>query len=642
MKCKRCNLEIEYKNIAGLGYAWLAVDGRKVFCQVSKDGKSLEGHEPAEPEAAPAVEPVNTWARRNEYAKKVADNPSCHVCGAVMVRPKGWQCMSCGATTQATEARDDNKCVNGYTSSNANLGETAAQKVEQPGVQAQKIGLTCELLDCKLNFPHSHPLGSNSYWPEAGSTRLEMPPVDEESETSTAGFKALAENINAKLNSKASVEIVWPSEKAIGTITQDVFQDHEAKGFNKAIAECKDSYKRAASVQQEPCAEIQMAKNELMERFAKVFDNVGFSEMAAEIRSEIVTIPVGLQAQQEPLLKRIAEIIAQHPTVTGLQESCVRDYSLIPMAISDLISTLKDTAKRFPAAPRTHHEPLIIEPWVKSAVKFLEARFKEKRCDGDGVSNCIRCAVTALVKWLKSQPAAPRTQGRESVIGMYLSLERYNELIGLENVLSASEHKNVLLLAADIEDELHEIARLVGTDDRSNVINAVKNKLAQAWAQPAPKCPECGSGEHIRFFAQGDVPRIACIKKNCTSTSKVLVTAEDLSNFFTALPEATKNSSEMDEVFAAKKLRPFRDSLHGIAESCASRISRMKVGTINDMTKELEETFGNLFEKYLQAALALPEAQSTPQIPCADQSCKCSAHRIPENENNALPNEGEW
>lgn len=30
--------------------------------------------EPAEPEAAPAVEPVNTWARRNEYAKLVSDN----------------------------------------------------------------------------------------------------------------------------------------------------------------------------------------------------------------------------------------------------------------------------------------------------------------------------------------------------------------------------------------------------------------------------------------------------------------------------------------------------------------------------------------------------------------------------------------
>ncbi len=29
------------------------------------------------------------------------DDPSCHVCGAVMV-PTGWKCLSCGTTTEPT------------------------------------------------------------------------------------------------------------------------------------------------------------------------------------------------------------------------------------------------------------------------------------------------------------------------------------------------------------------------------------------------------------------------------------------------------------------------------------------------------------------------------------------------------------
>jgi hypothetical protein len=58
MKCINCGLEIELKNIAGVGEVWIAVDGRKVFCQTSKDGKTLQGHEPEPTEASTSLDPL--------------------------------------------------------------------------------------------------------------------------------------------------------------------------------------------------------------------------------------------------------------------------------------------------------------------------------------------------------------------------------------------------------------------------------------------------------------------------------------------------------------------------------------------------------------------------------------------------------
>lgn len=68
--------------------------------------------QPAAP-AAPAAEPANTWARRNEYAQKVADNgpqvdtrrvPTAHYfCAECGKTPE--LCHHFSSATQATEAR---------------------------------------------------------------------------------------------------------------------------------------------------------------------------------------------------------------------------------------------------------------------------------------------------------------------------------------------------------------------------------------------------------------------------------------------------------------------------------------------------------------------------------------------------------
>lgn len=54
----------------------------------------------------------------------------------------------------------------------------------------------------------------------------------------------------------------------------------------------------------------------------------------------------GQLARAERELAAIAEQVAKTPTVTGLQEACVKDHSLIRMAISDMQQTWKDTVKR--------------------------------------------------------------------------------------------------------------------------------------------------------------------------------------------------------------------------------------------------------------------------------------------------------
>lgn len=59
MKCKHCELEIEEKNIAGLGNAFIAYNG-SIFCRTAEDHKSILGHEPAEPVAAAPYKPYVT------------------------------------------------------------------------------------------------------------------------------------------------------------------------------------------------------------------------------------------------------------------------------------------------------------------------------------------------------------------------------------------------------------------------------------------------------------------------------------------------------------------------------------------------------------------------------------------------------
>lgn len=171
-----------------------------------------------------------------------AEGPTCHVCGAIMVRrgiimnrkfmPTDYVCKSCGATTQATEARpispgellkkisrpivredpgpdvdysadeDEGMCSHEASDDLYNdmgkridLGEAAAHKVEQLAVEPQKCPeckgtgkiatgspqvpwrycTTCKVVDRKWLLKHAEgEANTMGKKPEAGSTRPEL------------------------------------------------------------------------------------------------------------------------------------------------------------------------------------------------------------------------------------------------------------------------------------------------------------------------------------------------------------------------------------------------------------------------------------------------------------------------------------
>lgn len=447
MKCKHCELEIEEKNIAGLGKAFIAYNG-SVFCRTAEDHKSILGHEPAQPVALPLCRNCQLteskhegWHDRslckdgsgNEFQRQASHAES-------MIADK----LENGELSQMPDDYEDEPEI--PSGVGQQVWPSALGGLAAPAVEPQKVCMcasTClgEIKDC----------------PRAGSTRPEMPPAFVKSLVSI--WKSFKEENPSLILGEWGHEL----EDAIDDLNERWY----AYGFV------------AARVQQEPLStSIEKAAQEILQLFK---DLIPDDSSPAEI----------------------VEIISRHITFAA---------------------------------------PLSVEPWVKSSIKFLEARFKEKRCDSDGVSTCIRCTVIALVNWLKSQSAAPRTQGREPI-----------SEAGEWNLKPCPFcGSSAVMQRADDEDNYIECSKCgcstnlqysIKEDGRPHLIERWNTPvLAQARTQPAPKCPKCGN--EVRFvLLSGTAEGIAAA---CSAGHRfpLFNGLKDCLEFFTALPEAQPTKKE--------------------------------------------------------------------------------------------------